>query len=331
MRASQRRLPNDFESRLESLYEPALYREVLKTFVRRPTTFRVNTLKSSVQEILPQLAQEGFKVQRVPWLREAFILANRSQREFERGSWYEEGKVYLQSLASMVPPLVLAPQSGERVLDLTAAPGSKSSQIAAMMGNNGELVANDAHPLRAERLRHNLKLLGVSSAFATVTVEDGTQLCARYQGYFDRVLLDAPCSGEARFVLQDPATYAHWSERRVRECAALQRKLLEAAWAALKPGGLLVYSTCTFAPEENEGAVAALLHATNAIPVRVQGGLLKEAPVIRSWRGEAWPETVSGALRLLPTREVEGFFIAAFRKPTSATTGEENNVSKTDQ
>ncbi len=280
-------LPLLFIERLKTLFGQSLSAEIQRTFTDRPTTFRVNTLKAKRDEVLEVLQREGFKLKRVPWYGDAFILANKKLSELQKLSLYQEGKIYVQSLASMAPPLALYPKPGEKVLDLTAAPGSKTSQIAALMKNQGELVANDNDEVRFQKLQHNLQLLGVrEEGFLTLYNEDGWKLPViaskakqspefqnklesgnkgiaaslsaprndsnregYYVNFFDKILLDAPCTAEARIILKQPRTFSFWREKNIKEHVFIQRKLLFAAWEMLKPGGALVYSTCTFAPE----------------------------------------------------------------------------------
>jgi len=305
--------------RLREVYVEEIVEVITTTFYRRPTTFRVNTLKSTKTETESVLEAAGFMMDTVPWFFDAYILRNRSKRELIDLPIYTEGKIYIQSLASMVPPLVLDPQPGERVLDLTAAPGSKTGQIAAMMERRGELVANDKSKIRFFKLKHNLEKLGVlgdTDAWKCVLrMEPGTGLVREYPTYFDRILIDAPCSGEARFDHRNPKTFAYWSLRKVKEMIFTQRKLLFSAWQALRPGGVMVYSTCTISPEENELQVATFLERhDDAVlePVDIEG--IGRLPMIRAWQGRELSVDVTPCLRVVPTTDMESFFVAKIRK-----------------
>src|SRR3989338_6278169 len=178
-------LPETFVERLSGIVGTSQCQQVLKTFIDRPTTFRVNTLKAKKAEVMEVLADGGFKKKNVSWYGDAFILQpNKTKRELTESDVYTSGKVYIQSLASMVPPLALAAQPGEHVLDLTAAPGSKTSQIAAFMKKQGELVANELNKVRFFRLKANMEMLGVSDdadgwSFC-LRMEDGSALCRQY-------------------------------------------------------------------------------------------------------------------------------------------------------
>ena len=365
-----KQLPEKFLERLTEMFGVSLFREIEKTFVERRTTFRINTIKSKKEEVIEVLNQNGFKIRQVTWYKDAFVLLNKSKRELTDLDIYNEGKIYIQSLASMIPPLVLDPQPGEKVLDLTAAPGSKTSQIAALIGCVGEIVANDNNKIRFFKLKHNMEVLGVTNTprpavaghpsprgdfstslleegvprggrevFAwqfTLRMEHGGALCREYPEYFDKILLDAPCSAEARFIAGEPKTHGYWKEQKIKEMAYKQWGLLLAAWSALKPGGTLVYSTCTFAPEENELQITKFLERVKDGEILpAQGGSasggdielkdVKRLPIVKTWPSSAKatagkknkvvnPEVVKKAMRIMPTREIEGFFVVKIMK-----------------
>lgn len=310
-------VPEDFLEKLTEMFGNSLVNQLKPTFVERSTTFRINTLKGKKEQILEKLQQDGFKIERVPWYKEAFILKSKTQRELTGLDLYNNGEIYLQSLASMVPPLVLKPEPGEKVLDLTAAPGSKTSQIAALMGKQGELVANDSNEIRFSKLKYNMEILGVAgNDFLKLSLENGVTLAQKYPEYFDKILLDAPCSAEARFIDGEPGTYGYWKEKKVKEMASLQRQLLSSAWKALKPGGILVYSTCTFSPEENELQVTKFLEKVSEVEILDIDSLdLKKMPIIQNWREQKInKEVIKKALRIMPTKDIEGFFVVRMKK-----------------
>jgi len=315
-------IPERFFERLDEMFGRSLSTKIQDTFVDRLTTFRINTIKADKVDIVEGLRLEGFKIEKAPWYPDAFVLTDKSKRELMKLDVYQEGKIYIQSFASMVPPLVLDPKPGDRVLDLTAAPGSKTSQIAAMMGRQGELVANDKNKVRFFKLKHNMEGLGVVDEgqddwLFALRMESGNMLCKEYPEYFDKILLDAPCSSETRFVADKPRTFMFWKERKIKEMAYTQRKLLFAAWQALKPGGTLVYSTCTFAPEENEVQISRLLdRMPDACIEKVEIDGLKILPIVTVWKGKELRREVGKCLRILPTKSVQGFFVAKIKKIT---------------
>lgn len=311
----RRVLPPEFLARLAETFPLAAQERILAGYgADRPVTLRANTLKNDIRELMAELSAEGVKFDRVLWYPEALVVKNRRERELSELAAYREGRLYLQSLSSMVPALVLQPRPGDRVLDLAAAPGGKTAQMAMLMRNRGHILANDSHPLRLERLRYNLARQGVTIAEATLS--DGRALGKRHPESFDCVLLDAPCSGEGLFRASDPATWRHWSFHQVERLASLQRKLFASAWQALKLGGVLVYSTCTLAPEENECVVDwALAEYGDGIQTLPSPLALPDAePALSGMPGREFSPEVGRAFRIHPGRLFEGFFVCLFRK-----------------
>jgi NOL1/NOP2/sun family putative RNA methylase len=306
---ARRRLPRDFIELLGGAFpQPAAERILRGMGSRRPTTLRVNTLKHDAAFLMRFFRQAAVKHTRVPWCPDAFILTELRERDVEQWPVYADGGIYLQSLSSMIPALALAPAPGERILDIAAAPGSKTTQMAALMGNRGVILANDVDAIRAERLAYNVRLQGCT--MVEVRVDRGEKIGERMPEAFDRVLLDVPCSGEGRFVVFEPATSRAWSLKTVAECTRVQRKLLASGAAALKPGGVLVYSTCTLNLDENERMVQWALESlpleTEKMPVSIPGSYAGMARGLDS--------RVSRCLRIFPDGEREGFFVCRMRK-----------------
>lgn len=312
-------IPEIFLERLTEMFGVSLSQHIQATFVKRPITFRVNTIKATKQDIQNILLDRGFKVKDVSWYEDAFVLQNKWKQDIMDLDIYKEGKIYMQSLASMLPVLILDPQTGEKVLDLTAAPGSKTSQIAALMDRKGTLIANDNNHIRFPRLKHNMRLLGVAcdeDDFFEAYLKQGSDLVKKYREYFDKILLDAPCSGEARFLADKPKSFSYWHEQKVKEMAVKQSALLRVAWSALKPGGILVYSTCTFAPEENELQVTAFMEDNpdcEVVSIDFEG--VKTLPIVTHFKNKhVHPDVVQNALRIMPDEEIEGFFMVKLKK-----------------
>lgn len=303
----KRKLPNVFIDKLYENYTPLTVDKILAGMCgERSTTLRVNTIKSNVQEVMNILKQNGIKFERVPWYKDALILKNATEKQIQKLEIYEEGIIYLQSLSSMVPPLVLQPEKNEKVLDLTAAPGSKTTQMAAMMQNSGYILANELDALRCERLSYNINKQGAK--IVEVNNGRGEIIGKQYERYFDKVLLDAPCSGEGRFLATDARTYRNWSERTVKELVKLQKKLLKSAYQALKPGGEMVYSTCTLNREENEMILEWAIQELEIELLDIELTIKNTVPAISE------NSEVKKALRILPSKETEGFFVAKLKK-----------------
>lgn len=317
-RSAAHTLPPQFLERLSAIYPPRLVETILPMFsLERPTTFRINTLLADRYDVRRALHEEGFRSEAVPWCAEAFILRNRTGRELTETAAYRAGHIYVQGLSSMLPPLMLAPQSGMTVLDLTAAPGSKTTQMAALMQNQGQITANDNNKPRFFRLLANVQMQAATCVECIQTY--GETVWRRYGEAFDAVLLDAPCSAEGRFQTDEPSTYRYWKPRKVTEMMRKQKRLLYSAIRALKPGGTLVYSTCTFAPEENEAVVSwaatKFADAVELEPCRppVTNILLP----LTSWKEKAFVPAIRHAVRVMPTATMDAFFIAKLRKHSS--------------
>ena len=228
-------LGEEYPAFLESLERP------------RAVALRYNPLKGE-QPKLP------FVLEQVPWEPRGYYYDPEARPGLH--PYHEAGVYYLQEASAMAPVTLLDPQPGEWVCDLCAAPGGKSTQIAGRMGGKGFLLCNEYNPKRARILSRNIERMGVANAL--VTNEHPANLAKRLAGTFDRVLIDAPCSGEGMF-RKEEAAVTDWSPETVQMCAVRQREILHSGAQLVRPGGRLVYSTCTFAPEENEQTVAAFL------------------------------------------------------------------------
>ena len=305
----KKKLPKDFIEDIYNNYTPLTVDKILSGMLGdRKTTVRVNTLKTNVQDVIREFKENNIKFDRVEWYKDALVIKNVKEKELQNLEIYQKGGIYLQSLSSMIPPLVLNPKPNEKVLDLTAAPGSKTTEISALMENKGYILANELDSIRCERLRYNIEMQGAN--IVEVINKRGEKVGEEHKEEFDKVLLDAPCSGEGRFLGNSPKTYRTWSKKTVNELAKLQKKLLKSAYEALKPGGVLVYSTCTLNKKENEEVLEwalenlelKLLDINLDLREKLQGfnkGLNKE---------------ISKAIRILPSKNMEGFFIAKFKK-----------------
>lgn len=213
---------------------------------------RVNTIKGTVEEFLRKAPFPGLK--EIPWEPAGFYYGAGIRPG--KHPLHEAGVYYIQEPSAMCPAAYFGAKPGERILDLCAAPGGKTAQIASYMKNEGILVCNEFHPARARILSENVERMGIRNAL--VTNETPQRLSEFFGGYFDRILVDAPCSGEGMFRKNEEAC-GEWSLENVRLCAVRQDEILDCADLMLRPGGRLVYSTCTFAPEEDEGSIARFL------------------------------------------------------------------------
>lgn len=278
-----------------------------------PTSIRLNPLRTPPEETLQLLRAHGVQFAPVHWCDVAFTTST-TPRELQAHPAHAEGGFHIQSLSSIAASLALQPQPGESVLDLCAAPGSKTSHLAAMMQNSGHLVAVDASRPRQYRLREVLRILG---ATAECLCAHGERWARGHPAMFDRVLVDAPCSGEGRIHLGDSAANEDWTLGKVRRLASLQKALLHSAIDALRPGGTLVYSTCTFAPEENELVLERALdrYAGRIEIVPLPFEMPHAQPALTQWNAKQLDPSIANARRIFPP--LEGFFIARLRKLAS--------------
>ena len=248
-------LPLGFTDRMHRLLG-AEYPAFLASYdkPRRPA-LRVNPLRldgipDGVRALLPFLAE------RVPFTADGWYYPDDPALRPGRHPYHEAGLYYIQEASAMIPAALCPPRPGERVLDLCAAPGGKATQLAGALRGQGLLVANEIHPGRAAVLSGNIERMGIPNAL--VLNMEPQALAERFPGFFDRIVVDAPCSGEGMF-RKEPQAVQMWSPENIALCAARQAEILRAAARMLAPGGTIVYSTCTFAPEEDEGSVLTFL------------------------------------------------------------------------
>lgn len=306
---AKRKLPIDFIENIYELYDPLKVDQILQGMMNpRNTTIRVNTIKYNIQDLMRYFKEKNIKFERVLWYSDALIIKNATEKELQKLEIYEKGYIYLQSLSSMVPPLVLNPKKGEKVLDLTAAPGSKTTQMAALMENEGYILANELDKIRSERLQYNVKSQGAE--IVEVINGRGEKIGNFYTEYFDKVLLDTPCSGEGRFWLGKPMTYKDWSLKKVNQLVKIQKKLFESAYKATKRNGIMVYSTCTINKEENE---YILDWATNNFDIKLLKINLNIKEAIKG-DNTGLNSSIDKAIKILPSKNMEGFFVAKIKK-----------------
>jgi len=292
------------------------YQEILK---KPPVkSIRVNTLKISPEKLKKRLENKGWKIKQ-PWESYPEVMIIESDLlpgELGRALEHLLGYYYVQELASMLPIIALQPKQDETILDLCAAPGSKTTQIAAEIKNTGLIIANEIHLGRIKILASNLERCGVTNTI--ITKKEGRALCKRLKQKdfkFDKILLDAPCSGEGT-LRSTPVTYLMWNPKTIKRLSRLQKQLFEAAFEILKVGGEIIYSTCTHAPEENEEVIDyALEKFKNHISIEQIKLPIKCKPGLTKWNEKEYDKKVTKACRIYPQdNNTEGFFITKFKK-----------------
>lgn len=268
----------------------------------RNVTLRINTIKVNVEDVKNKLSAENIEFTTVPWSEEALIINNRNEKELQEMDIYENGEIYLQSLSSMLPPIIMKPEPNEDILDMAAAPGGKTTQIAAITKNEAHITACELNSIRAERLRYNIEKQGASSVF--VMQKDSRTIDDFFS--FDRILLDAPCSGSGTLNFSNENTFKYFSPKLVEKSSKAQLTLLKKALKILKPGKELVYSTCSILSAENEDIVKEALKSANAEIVPIEFNGIESLPVL--------PTKIEGTVCVCPSSLYEGFFIAKIRR-----------------
>lgn len=300
------KLPDFFKEKFKQLMDEHEYRAFIDAFDgARCYGLRVNTLKIRPDELLSLLERD---LKPVPWAPSGFYYPE--GESFGKQPAYHAGLYYIQEPSAMMPAEALAPEPGEKVLDLCAAPGGKTTALGGKMRNEGLLVANDISPKRVKALVKNVELMGLTNTF--ITNETPERLKTFFPGFFDRILLDVPCSGEGMF-RKDREAVQSYSSYKSEECVVLQRAIFDAAYAMLKPGGTIVYSTCTFNPHENEENIEFFLNNYDLEVDRLEpiGGF---EPSRSSWTGSK-DQSLSAGLRLWPHKaRGEGHFVFRLKK-----------------
>lgn len=317
MDARLKNLPAVFLERLKKIIPPGQIPDVLKAFLNdKPETFRINTLKTNPDDVLKELTRGKIAWEKDPLTPNCFYFKDVSKKKITDLDAYQNGKIYLQNVSSQIPPLILSPKPDEIVLDACASPGSKTMQMAALMENRGQITAVEPDDIRFARLRKNVESLG---ATCVETIQTRAESFCRTlsQPCFDKVLLDAPCSGDGTFYINDKNSYAHWSEDFVKKTAKLQLKLLNSVIEATKNRGLILYSTCSLSPEENECVIDTILKTRNDIDMitfREQWRWPFLKTPLTSWDDVHFHPKIAHAARIYPSLKHQGFFVALLRR-----------------
>ena len=296
-------LPDFFIDMLKKQYDENTIKSILNGYsVNRFVTVRVNTLKTTVNEILENFKQSGIDYDSVKWSNTALIIKNINEKYLEELNLYKEGKIYLQSLSSMLPPIILNPQEHTDILDMAAAPGGKTTQIAALTNNHSRITACEMNHIRAERLKYNINKQGASCVYIMQT--DSRKIDDFFS--FDQILLDAPCSGSGTLKQKDENLYNTFTKKLIDKSISSQTQLLKKALKILKPGHEMVYSTCSILSCENEDILSQTLKETNAQIVSIKLEGIENIPLL--------PTKIPGTLCICPNELYEGFFVAKIRK-----------------
>ena len=268
----------------------------------RKLTLRINKLKTTVENVKKVLTDLNIKFSEVSWSEEALIIEETTKQEILELEIYINGEIYLQSLSSMIPALILNPQANENILDMAAAPGGKTTQMSAISNNLALITACEKNKIRAERLKYNIQKQGANRV--NVLVKDSRKLDDNFS--FDKILLDAPCSGSGTINIFDEKLNKYFTKELVDRSIKTQKELLQKAIKVLKKGGEMVYSTCSILKQENEENIEKFLKNNQLEIVPIDIELLKDIPLL--------PSKIEGVITVCPNELYEGFFVAKLRK-----------------
>ncbi len=284
-------------------FEENIVNKIIEGYeAKRKVSLRVNTLKTDREKINEILKSNDINSTSVEFYKEAYIIENAREDKIKDLDMFNNGEIYLQSLSSMIPPIVLNPKKGENILDMAAAPGGKTTQMAVLSENEAMITACEKNKIRSERLKYNLEKQGATKV--NVMVEDARNLSDYFS--FDKILLDAPCSGSGTISLKEENTYKSFSKELIERSAKTQEQLLTKALKILKSGGEMVYSTCSILAKENEDIVNKVLKKFKAEIIPIEDEWTKEIPKL--------PVKLKGTLCVCPNELYEGFFVAKIKK-----------------
>ena len=298
----------DFKEKYEYLYNllaeeygENLTREIVNGYLsNRKTTLRVNTLKTDINAVKQRLSDNNIEFSSVPWADYALILENADETAIYNLDIFKNGEIYLQNLSSMIPCIVLSPENNADILDMAAAPGGKTTQLAMLTNNTAHITACEFNKARAEKLKYNLAMQG---AKAYVMNADSRTLNDFLS--FDQILLDAPCSGSGT-VSSDPSYKGEFNDKNLKKTASLQKAMLKKALNLLKKGHSMTYSTCSVLKQENEDVVSDAIKSGNYYIEEIDEVAFKDVPTL--------PTSLKGTLCVKPNELYEGFFVAKITK-----------------
>ena len=296
-------IPEFFIEMLRKQYGEELSKKIIEGYEEeRKVTFRVNTIKTNSSNIEKVLEENSIKYKKVSWYSEGYIIENVRENEIENLDIYKNGEIYLQSLSSMLPPIVLEPKENTDILDMTAAPGGKTTEIATLVGNKARITAIEMNKIRAQKLKYNIEKQGATCVY--VMEQDARKLNDFFS--FDNVLLDAPCSGSGTININDTKLEKTFTEQLIKKSIKSQNELLKKAIKVLKKGSEMVYSTCSILQEENENIIENVLKENRVEIVDIDFKGIEDLPKL--------PTRIKGTLCVAPTKDYEGFFVAKLKK-----------------
>lgn len=312
-------LPSEFLERLKRIFPPGVLPQVLKGYLEpKPTTIRVNQIKTTDDKIIQFFQRAKIKLVPEKSVPHCFYIQGLSDKKLKELPCYHNGEIYLQNLSSQLPPMSLNVKPGQEVLDLCASPGSKTTQLASLMKNQGVIIALEPDHIRFMRLNKNLTHQGCDIVESHQRRAEGfCRQALEEKRFFDKILCDVPCSGDGTFYVNQKSSYQHWDMKQVLNQAKLQKKILSKAVQILKPQGQLLYSTCSISPEENEEVLDSVLkqspHLT-LLDLKKVFPLSFWKPPLKSFANKEFAEVIQKATRVYPSDKTEGFFCALIQR-----------------
>ena len=301
-------IPDFLYNLLRQQYGENLTNTILEGYAqKRPVTLRVNTLKTNIESIKSIFNSMEFRYQEVSWYKDALIMENISVEEIKKLEIYKNGEIYLQSLSSMIPPILLSPKENENILDMAAAPGGKTTQMLALSDNKANITACEKNKIRAERLLYNIHKQGANRVNVMIKDKDSRTLDDFFS--FDKILLDAPCSGSGTISVFDKKLASTFTEDLVNRSSKVQLALLKKAITLLKPGHEMIYSTCSILSKENEEILQRFIDMKKIEILPIDLSSFEDAILL--------PVALEGTLCICPSKLYEGFFVAKIRKKSS--------------
>ena len=296
-------IPSFLMEMLKKQYGDSIAKKIIQGYkVKRHVTFRVNTLKTDASSVEKVLQDKKIKYERVSYNFNAFIIKNVRENVIRDLDIYKRGEIYLQSLSSMLPPILLNPQEGTDILDMAAAPGGKTTQIAALTNNNANITACEINKVRADRLKYNIEKQGATSTY--IMNKDARYIDDLFS--FDQILLDAPCSGSGTLNVDNFDLIKNFTPKLINKSVKLQKAMVKKAINILKPESEMIYSTCSILKKENEDILQDVLQDDKVEIVDIYFKGIKELPLL--------PTKIKGTLCISPNKDYEGFFVAKLKK-----------------
>ena len=296
-------IPEFLQEKLQNQYGEEISKQIIKGYEKkRPVTLRINTLKTNIEQVKKSLTLLQVTYKEVPWSKEALIIEDIRENTLLQFDMYQNGEIYLQSLSSMLPPIILEPKPNADILDMTAAPGGKTTQLAALSQNQSHITACEFNKIRMERLKYNVEKQGATSVY---TMEKDAKRLDDFFS-FNQILLDAPCSGSGTLATWNERLQETFTKKRIQKSVTSQKALLKKAITILKPGGEMVYSTCSILKEENEEMIKPFLKEKRIeiVPIKLKNS--DTIPLL--------PISLQGTICICPNKLYEGFFIAKLKK-----------------